>query len=131
MIAPARWIAGAMQGMKSKAYLYNETWNVPTAGGKELGAFHGTDVALLFDSPRLPQDEAGNAMANAMRRYRVQSARTGSPNASGLPNWPTYDAATGQHLELGSQIKPAVGLHEDAFRLIDRLYTARLAEIKP
>ena len=130
MIAPARWTASAMQGMKSKPYLYHVTWIVPTPGGHELGAFHGTDVAMLFDSPKLPQDEAGNALADAMRRYWVQFARTGSPNASGLPNWPAYDAATGQYLELGSQIKPAVGLHEDAFHLLDRLYTARLAQIK-
>jgi DNA-binding winged helix-turn-helix (wHTH) protein len=130
MIAPARWTASAMQGMKSKPYLYHVTWIVPTPGGHELGAFHGTDVAMLFDSPKLPQDEAGNALADAMRRYWVQFARTGSPNASGLPNWPAYDAATGQYLELGSQIRSAVGLHEDAFHLLDRLYTARLAQIK-
>ena len=120
-----------MQGMKSKAYLYNVTWTVPTPGGKELGAFHGTDVALLFDSPKLPRDEAGNALADAMRRYWVQFARTGSPNAPGLPNWPAYDTATGQYLELGSEIRPAVGLHEDAFQLLDRLYTARLGGIRP
>ena len=128
--APSRWTVAAMQGKKSNAYLYNLTWNVPTPGGQELGAFHGTDVAMLFDSPKLPQDEAGNALADAMRRYWVQFARTGSPNASGLPNWPAYDAATGQYLELGSQIRSAVGLHEDAFHLLDRLYTARLAQIK-
>src|ERR1035438_9761872 len=68
VFAPSRWTAGTMQGMKSKAYLYNVTWTVPTPGGKELGAFHGTDVALLFDSPKLPRDEAGNALADAMRR---------------------------------------------------------------
>jgi len=131
MIAPARWTAGAMQGMKSKAYLYNVTWNVPTSGGQQLGAFHGTDVALLFDSPKLPRDEAGNGLADAIRRYWVQFARTGSPNAPGLPNWPAYDPATGQYLELGSEIRPAVGLHEDAFQLLDRLYTARLGGIRP
>jgi len=131
VIAPSRWTAAAMQGKKNKVYLYNVTWNVPTPGGLQLGAFHGTDVALLFDSPKLPQDDPGKALADAMRRYWVQFARTGSPNASGLPHWPTYDAATNQYLELGSQIKPAVGLNEGAFQLLDRLYTARLAGLKP
>lgn len=131
VVAPSRWTAGAMQGMKSKAYLYNVTWKVPTPGGKELGAFHGTDVVLLLDAPKVPQDEAGKALAEVMRRYWVQFARTGNPNASGLPNWPAYDAATGESLELGSQIKLAVGLHEEAFQLLDRLYTARLGEERP
>jgi para-nitrobenzyl esterase len=130
-IAPSRWTAGAMQGLKSKAYLYNVTWKVPTPGGQRLGAFHGTDVGLLFDSPKLPRDEGGNALADAMRRYWVQFARTGSPNTPGLPNWPAYDPAAGQYLELGSPIRPAVGVHEDAFQLLDRLYAARLSAIRP
>ena len=50
MIAPARWAAQAMHGMKSKAYLYEVTWAFPSQGGRQLGAFHGTDPLLMFDS---------------------------------------------------------------------------------
>ena len=129
VIAPARWAAAAMQGMKSKAYLYNVTWSIPTSGGRQMGAFHGIDVFLLFNSPQLPQDEAGGALAEATRLYWVQFARTGNPNAPGLPNWPAYDS-TGAYLELGSQIKPASGSHEDAFQIVNRLYATRLDAIK-
>ncbi len=130
VIAPARWAAAAMQGMKSEAYLYNVTWNIPTSGGRQMGAFHGIDVFLLFNSPQLPQDEAGGALAEATRLYWVQFARTGNPNAPGLPNWPAYDSASGAYLELGSQIKPASGSHEDAFQIVNRLYATRLDAIK-
>jgi para-nitrobenzyl esterase len=131
MIAPARWTARAMEGMKSRAYLYNVTWIVATPGGEQLGACHGIDLALLFGSPKLPLGEAGVALAEDMRRYWVQFARTGNPNMPGLPNWPAYDSAQGPYLELGTQIRPSVGLHEDAFQLVNRLYAERLAETGP
>jgi para-nitrobenzyl esterase len=130
-IAPARWTARAMQGMKSNAYLYIVTWNVPTPGGQQLGAAHGIDLCLLFDSPKVPRDAAGSALAEALRGYWVQFTRTGDPNTLGLPNWPAYDFATGQYLELGERIKSAASLHEDAFQLLDRLYAARLSGIRP
>lgn len=46
MVAPARWTAQAMQGMKSNAYLYEVTWAFPSQGGQQLGAFHGIDPWL-------------------------------------------------------------------------------------
>src|ERR1700722_2241397 len=51
MTAPARWTAGAMQGVRSKAYLYNVTWNVPTSGGQQLGA-PGTSIIHLHSAVR-------------------------------------------------------------------------------
>ena len=48
MTAPARWTAGAMQGMRSKAYLYNVTWNVPTSGGQQLGVPGTSIISTLF-----------------------------------------------------------------------------------
>jgi para-nitrobenzyl esterase len=86
---------------------------------------------LLFGSPKLPRDEAGSALAEAMRRYWVQFARTGDPNTPGLPKWPRYDSATGPYLELGPQIRPAVGLREDAFQLLNRVYAQRLGGTRP
>lgn len=131
MIAPARWTARAMEGMKNKAYLYIVTWSVPTPGGQQLGAFHGIDVGLLFDSPKVPRDAVGSALAEALRGYWVQFAKTGDPNLTGLPKWPAYDSAGASYLDLGAQIRPGAGLHQDAFDLVDRLYKKRLSGITP
>jgi para-nitrobenzyl esterase len=117
--------------VKSRAYLYEVTWAFPSQGGQQLGAFHGIDLWLLFNSPRMPRDESGDTLAEALRRYWVQFAKTGDPNAPGLSKWPAYDSATGPYLELGAQIRPAAGLHQDAFELLDRLYAKRLSWIKP
>ena len=131
MIAPARWAAQAMQGMKSNAYLYEVTWAFPSQGGQQLGAFHGMDPWLMFDSPPVPRDATGDALAEALRDYWIQFARTGDPNIQGLPKWPPYDAATASYLELGAKIRPAARLHQDAFALVERLYTTRLSSIRP
>lgn len=131
MIAPARWAAQTMQGMKNNAYLYEVTWAFSSHGGQQLGAFHGMDPLLMFDSPPVPRDAAGDALAEALRDYWIQFARTGDPNIQGLPKWPPYDAATASYLELGAKIIPAARLRQDAFALVDRLYTTRLSWIRP
>jgi len=131
MTAPARWLAEATLKKKSKAYVYNVTWAVGTKGGQELGAFHGIDIALLFRMPGVPWDKSAETMAQIMRRYWIRFARTGNPNGSGLPNWPAYGLPAASYLELGTQTKRATALHDDAFRLIKRLYAARLAALAP
>jgi para-nitrobenzyl esterase len=131
MAAPSRWLAGSMSRRKSKAYVYNVTWAFGSKGGKELGAFHGIDLVLLFNFPGAPWDKSAEAMEQTMRRYWIQFATTGDPNAPGLANWPAYDSATASYMELGPKMRSAKGLDEDAFRLIHRLYNARLASLAP
>ena len=125
MIAPARWLARSMLEKKNKAHLYQVTWAFDSKGGQEWGAFHGIDMLLLFDSLAVPRDKAGDALAQVMRRYWIQFAKTGDPNAPGLTNWPTYDSTTGSYLDLGAEIRRGAALHEAAFVLIDRLYKTR------
>ena len=124
-IAPARWMAQAMQGMKSKAYLYEVTWAYSGRGGQQLGAFHGIDLWLMFDSPAVPRDANGDALAEVLLDYWVQFART-EANLQGLPEWRPYDSGNASYLELGAKIRLATRLQQEAFVLIDRLYTLRL-----
>jgi len=131
MSAPARWLAEATLKKKSKAYVYNLTWALGTKGGRELGAFHGIDVALLFWMPGVQWDKSAEAMAQVMRSYWIRFARTGDPNGSGLSNWPAYGLPAASYLELGTETRRATALHDDAFRLIDRLYRARLDALAP
>ena len=129
--APARWTAQTMNGMKSKAYLYEVTWAYPSQGGQQWGAFHGIELLLMFDSPRVPRDATGDALAEALRDYWVQFARTGNPNVTRLPAWPPYDSRTKAYLELGAKIAPATDLRQESFALIQRLYATRLASLGP
>ena len=126
LTAPARWTAQAMYGLKHKTYLYEVTWTFPSKGGQEWGAFHGIELLLMLDSPRVPRDPAGDVLAQALQDYWVQFASTGDPNVLGLPTWAPYDFVTAPYLELGAKIEPATRLHQQAFALVQQLYATRL-----
>ena len=128
---PARWTAQAMYGARNKTYLYEVTWAYPSEGGQRWGAFHGIELLLMLDSPPVPRDAVGDALAEALRDYWVQFARAGDPNMPGLPAWPSYDSGSARYLELGAKIRPTSGLHQDSFALIERLYATRLASLGP
>ncbi len=83
-------------------------------------------MVLLFQMLAAPWDRSADAVAQAMRRYWVQFAKTGDPNTAGLAGWPAYDPSAEGCLELGSRIRRVRAPHEQAFRLINRLYGAEL-----
>jgi len=123
--APARWLAQSMRTKKSKAYLYHSTYSFDSPGGVRWGAFHGSDLTLLFDTAGVPRNKSGDALARAMRQYWIQFAKTGDPNVPDQPDWPGYDAATGSYLDLGEPIHASASLHPEAFDLINQLYSSR------
>jgi len=79
---------------KAPAYMYLFTWPAPGYDGK-FGAVHGTDVGLVFHSYRGAIGGGGvvaQALADRMAATWVAFAKTGDPNNSALPHWPTYNA---------------------------------------
>lgn len=50
------------------------------------------------------------SLVKAVQTYWGTFAKTGDPNAAGLPTWPKYTEATDQHLDLGAQITVGSGL---------------------
>jgi para-nitrobenzyl esterase len=65
----------------------------------ELGAFHASDIPLVFGTLDAPQSPTGTgsdarAAARAMQDRFVAFAIHGDPNKRRLPEWPRYDLAT-------------------------------------
>lgn len=69
------------------AYVYNFDYKLP---GDNAGAFHSSDLWFVFGSLKhcwRPLSEAAYDLSRRMMTYWTNFARTGNPNASGLPEW--------------------------------------------
>jgi para-nitrobenzyl esterase len=99
-------MARAMTRVGQKSYLYYFTY-AETGERAPLGAYHGEE--LLFLSDAFPNGWEHNkdeeALGHATRIYWTQFARTGDPNAPGIPRWPSYDVRPDQCFELGRTIR--------------------------
>jgi para-nitrobenzyl esterase len=56
--------------------------------GFPTGAFHSSEVAYLFETPTFDLNAEQRALADQMITYWTRFAKTGNPNAHGLPDWP-------------------------------------------
>jgi para-nitrobenzyl esterase len=76
-------------------FVYQFDWPTPIEGGK-WGAHHGLDVPFTFDNAAITPHLVGEGaeqdeLAAVMSRAFIAFARTGSPNTSGVPQWPAFD----------------------------------------
>jgi para-nitrobenzyl esterase len=70
-------------------YMYEWDWPTPSFGGR-YGAVHGLDVSGSFREARDGNDMA--RVADQLSSCWVAFAKTGNPNNSKIPPWPTYEA---------------------------------------
>ncbi|MDZ4363747.1 carboxylesterase/lipase family protein [Brevundimonas sp.] len=85
--AEARATAG------TPAFVYQLDWPARLPNGR-TGAFHTSDIALMFDTLDTPGSGAigpeAQGLADVMGRTLAAFAATGDPNHAGLPLWTPY-----------------------------------------
>ena len=79
-------------------FMYQLTWETPVARGR-LKSPHALEIPLVFDNVEKARNFVGRGdepqvLADQMSSAWLAFARTGDPNADGVPVWPAYDAET-------------------------------------
>lgn len=120
-------MARAMTRAHQSAYLYYFTY-AETGKRAHLGAHHGLELSFLSDS--FPADWQHSLddqkLGEDMRAYWTQFAKTGNPNAPGIPEWPPYNLRVDQSFEL----RRTIGSRPVASRLhvLDHIMNQLFAE---
>jgi len=84
---------------------------------KDIGARHAGEIEYVFGTlssdTKAPWEPVDTTISEQMMSYWTNFAKTGTPNGTGLPEWPAYGASNGyQVMHLG----PASGAAADTAR---------------
>ncbi len=135
-VAPARRHAEWHAGRGHPTWLYQFTRRPPYRAGEVLGSFHGAELTYVFGGGvRCGLFEPGSsritamdhAISAAMMDAWTSFARSGDPNADGVPRWDRFDPAAANYLEFGDRIAPGDGFGGAHLRDLPPSYRAALA----
>jgi para-nitrobenzyl esterase len=125
----ARAVARAVSARGVPVFLYGFSRVPPAQPARAgVGAFHSAEMEYVFGTLSPPWgkpeqfEDVDRALSRAMSGAWLQFARTGNPNASGLPIWPRYQRSSDQHLDFGSEIRSGSGLHAQSLDVFDRTF---------
>lgn len=107
--AATTWARLHADSGRGRVFFYHFT-HVPPFGSRT--ADHGCELTYIFDFPSrkfrytLQSLQAANAdsqLVDTVQAYLTNFARTGNPNAEGLPHWPEFHLKDQQALRLDTQ----------------------------
>jgi para-nitrobenzyl esterase len=124
------WLEAQVATGQSPVYRFRFDLGVP--GGPKhpaaLGAFHSDEIEYVFGTldsrPNYTWRPEDYKLSELMQVYWTNFAKTGNPNAEGLPNWPTYNPAFGwqlMHLDAVSAARPDD--HRDRYLFLQKSWT--------
>jgi para-nitrobenzyl esterase len=99
MACPIGAVAALASNFGRRVYVYKFDRSIPGKGEADLGAFHGLEVPYVFNTFEdrswrwLPFTEIDHKLSQLIETYWTNFAKTGDPNAGGLPAWPPWQSS--------------------------------------
>jgi carboxylesterase type B len=121
------WLArfSARAHSKGHTFLYFFSHRPPAPPtGPDRGATHGTEINYAFGTSAPDWREEDRRVAEVMSAYWSNFAKTGDPNAPGLPEWPDYSAG-GLRMNLGP-MAPEAGLDQQRIATFEALFQRQM-----
>jgi para-nitrobenzyl esterase len=105
------WLWGQLWTPGSPLPVYTYFWtHAPPGPDHDMrGAFHGSEIAYVFDSLDVvnrPWTDQDRRIAHQMSAYWANIIAHGNPNGPGLPTWPRYAPQIPRVMELGDHFAP-------------------------
>jgi para-nitrobenzyl esterase len=123
-----KWLEMQLKTGQSPVYRFRFEDAIPlpanAPSGAEPTAYHSAEIEFVFnvlsskDLPFRPQDQA---LSDLMGSYWTNFARTGDPNAEGLPHWPTYGPTEYEFMHLNFDSKAAPDQHRARYEFLSAL----------
>jgi para-nitrobenzyl esterase len=105
-ISPWMWAGVFTKNRTKPVYLYFFTKAPPGPNHDLTGVYHGADLRYAFDNPTPAWGAQDRHLADIMSSYWTNFAKSGNPNAPGLPDWAAFDVGKEQTMELGAHLGP-------------------------
>ena len=112
------------------AYLAQPSTRSVSNDRRRKGVAHADDI-LYLNGEFLTQPEkypAESAVAEIMQQYWVNFAKTGNPNAKGLPYWPTFDDSKPTTMQFSNGASLIMRPNREQVDFVDRYYKAKREE---
>ncbi|MBV8810522.1 MAG: carboxylesterase family protein [Acidobacteriaceae bacterium] len=128
-----KWIQMQLATGKSKVFVYRfedappgqTSENGAQGENESRGAYHSAEIEFVFGnlaSKKLPWRPEDEKLSDQMSTYWTNFAKTGNPNATGLPDWPAYDKQDGyQVMHLKENPQAASAQHRARYEFLDSM----------